>query len=317
MDLRFPIMRYDHTMPLLEGRVEIPGWTIVPERTPAMIFNDIEFLRTGDFGLCDLNTGYWPQAIEEGWDLIGLPIFIKRKPVYQYLFVRNDIKKPSDLEGKTIATSFYPTGITTLLQGLLTERHGVDPSKLTWLANGGSKVFPRHEAPQTITIATERKDPWDRLLAGEVDAIITDISDGHAWEALEGSSDVHRLFVDYMAEDRKLYEETGMYTPMHLLVMSGTLDRENPGLARSIYEAFEEAKRLAYQDILNDRSGFGVVYLRERFVEQTKTWGDPWKYGVAANRDTVETFARYNADQGITKHQLSIDELFAAGTLDT
>jgi 4,5-dihydroxyphthalate decarboxylase len=316
MDLRFPTMRYDHTMPLLEGRVDIPGWTIKPERTPAMVFGDVESLRTGDFGLCDLNTGYWPQAIEEGWELIGLPLFIKRKPVYQYLFVSNAIETPSDLEGKTIATNFYPTGITTLLQGLLTERHGVDASKLSWLANSGSDVFPRHDGPQTISIAAERKDPWDRLLGGEVDAIITDISDGEVWVDLESSPDVHRLF-DYVAEDRKLYEETGMFTPMHLIVMSAKLDRENPGLARSIYDGFEEAKRLAYQDILNDRSGFGVLYLRERFVEQNNTWGDPWKYGVAANRDTVETFARYNAEQGVTKRQLALEELFAKGTLGT
>jgi len=232
------------------------------------------------------------------------------------LFVSNDIEKPSDLEGKTIATNCYPTGMTTLLQGLLTERHGVDASKLSWLANGGSDVFPRHDAPQTISIAAERKDPWDRLLGGEVDGIITDISDGDVWVGLESSPAVHRLF-DYVTEDRKLYEETGMFTPLHLIVMSATLDRENPDLARSIYDGFEEAKRLAYQDILNDRSGFGVLYLRERFVEQTNTWGDPWKYGVTANRDTVETFARYNVDQGVTKRQLAVEELFAKGTLDT
>jgi 4,5-dihydroxyphthalate decarboxylase len=153
-------------------------------------------------------------------------------------------------------------------------------------------------------------------LAGEVDAIITDISDGDAWVALESNPNVHRLF-DYMAEDRKLYEQTGMYTPMHLIVMSAKLDREHPGLARAIYDAFDEAKRLAYQDILNDRSGFGVLYLRERFVEQTKDWGDPWKYGVTANRDVTETFARYNADQGLTKRHMAVEELFAKGTLDT
>jgi 4,5-dihydroxyphthalate decarboxylase len=317
MDLRFPIMRYDHTMPLLDGRAEIPGVTITPEPTPAMVSDDIASLRTGDFGLCDLNTGYWPQAIEEGWELIGLPLFIKRKPVYQYLFVSNNVQSPSDLEGKCVATNFYPTGITILLQGLLRHRHGVDTRTMTWVANGQSKVFPMHEGGPTVEVAEgERKAPWDRLLEGEVDAIITDISDGEAWEKLEGSPNVHRLF-DYMAEDKKLYDETGIYTPMHLIVMSKKLDRDNPGLARKVYDAFEDAKRLAYRDILNDRAGFSVVYLRERFVEQTREWGDPWKYGVSVNRDTVDTFAQYNAEQGITSRQLTVEELFAESTLDT
>ena len=317
MDLRFPVMRYDHTMPLLDGRVEIPGVTIKPEPTPPMVSADVPSLRTGGFGLCDLNTGYWPQAIEEGWDLVGLPLFIKRKPVYQYLFVSNDVTSPSDLEGKRIATNFYPTGITILLQGLLRERHGVDTASITWVANATSGVFPLHDGSPAVKVADgERKAPWDRLLEGEVDGIISDISDGDVWEKLENSPNVHRLF-DYVAEDRRLYEETGVYTPMHLIVMSRRLDREHPGLARQVYDAFEEAKRLAYRDILNDRAGFSVVYLRERLVEQMGTWGDPWKYGVTANRGTVETFARYNADQGITGRQLAVEELFAEGTLDT
>ena len=316
MDIRFPNMRYDHTMPLLDGRVEIEGVTLKPELTPAMISDDVESLRTGDFGLCDLNTGYWPTAIEEGWELIGLPLFIKRKPVYQYLFVSNDIMEPSQLEGKRIATNFYPTGITTLVQGLLKERHGVDTSTLTWVANGKSRVFPLHKGSPSVEVQEERKQPWDRLLDGEVDGLVSDISDGEAWEKLEGSRNVHRLF-DYMAEDRKLYEETGMYTPMHLIVMSKKLDRDNPGLARKLYDAFEEAKRLAYRDIMNDRAGFSVLYLRERLVEQVRDWGDPWKYGVAANRTTVETFARYNADLGLTGRELRVEELFAESTLDT
>ena len=31
MDLPFPKMRYDHTMPLLDGRVEVPGVTGILE----------------------------------------------------------------------------------------------------------------------------------------------------------------------------------------------------------------------------------------------------------------------------------------------
>ena len=316
MDLRFPIMRYDHTMPLLEGRVEIPGWTIKPERTPAMVFNDVASLRTGDFGLCDLNVGYWPQAIEEGWQIVGLPLFIKRKGIFQYLWVSDRVQTPSGLEGKTIATNFYPTGITILTQGLLTERYGVDPSKLTWLANSVSSVFPRHPAPQRVQVAEDQKDPWDRLIQGEVDAIITDISDGDAWMRLGSSPHVHRLF-DYQTEDKRLYDEGGIYPPMHVIVMSKKLDEKHPRLARLVYDAFEEAKRLAYQDILNDRAGFSVVYLRERFVDQQREWGDPWKYGTSANKTTTETFARYNAEQGITKRPLRIEELYAASVLDT
>jgi hypothetical protein len=58
MDLQFPKMRYGHTMPLVDGRVGIPGMTLKIGSTPSMIADDIPLLRTGDFGLCDLNMGY-------------------------------------------------------------------------------------------------------------------------------------------------------------------------------------------------------------------------------------------------------------------
>ncbi len=58
MELPFPIMRYDHTMPLLEGRVKIEEVDLKPVRTSSMVFNDVPELREGNFGLCDLNMGY-------------------------------------------------------------------------------------------------------------------------------------------------------------------------------------------------------------------------------------------------------------------
>ena len=102
-----------------------------------------------------------------------------------------------------------------------------------------------------------------RLIAGELDAIITDISDTKMFENLENHPKIKRLFPDYLNEDQKLYRETAIYTPVHMIVMSRKLDRERPELAAKFYAAFEKAKALAYDDILSDRGGFSVVYLRE------------------------------------------------------
>ena len=65
MDLLFPKMRYDHTMPLLDGRIKVPGVTLKPVATPAMVWEDQPELRTGAFGLCDLHGGYRLSAIED------------------------------------------------------------------------------------------------------------------------------------------------------------------------------------------------------------------------------------------------------------
>lgn len=319
MELPFPIMRYDITLPLLDGRVEVPGVRLKPTRTFSMVFKDEPQLRQGDFGLCDFNLGYLLPAIEAGWELIGLPVFVKRKPAYQFIFCRADarIETPRDLEGKRVGSRTYRTALTVWARGLLHQFHGVDLTKLRWVI-WGAEVFPIHDAAAQIDfIADRQKSVADALLDGDVEALITDISDVGLFEALEGNPKVRRLFPEYQREDERLYRETGIYTPVHLIVMSKHLDRQQPDLARKLYDAFEQAKAQAYKDILSDMAGFSVVYLRERMLEQRERWGDPFQYGLAANENTMDTFIRYNVEQGMIRGPVAYEQIFARGTLNT
>jgi 4,5-dihydroxyphthalate decarboxylase len=312
-------MRYDITMPLFEGRVEIPGVRLKPVRMSSMVFGPYPDLQNGDFGLCDLNLGYFPPAVEAGWEIVGLPVFSKRKPTYQFVFCRTNagIERPSDLRGKRIGSRSYRTALTVWGRGLLQELHGLPWRETTWVV-WTNEVFPVHAPDARIEAPPDpQKSVVQALLDGDVDAILTDISDTQFMATLEHDGRVRRLFPDYAAEDLKLYREMGIYTPVHLMVMSRKLDRAHPELARKLYDAFEQAKQIAYDDITSDRGGLTVVYLRERWLEQQAQWGDPWKYGMAANRRTPDTFMAYNVDQGMIRGPLGNDALFAAGTLET
>lgn len=317
LEIGFPVMRYDITLPLSQGRVEIEGVKLAPVKTPAMVFSDNPALRTGDFGLWDLNIGYLPPAVEAGWEIVTLPVFIKRKPAYQFIFCRTDrgIRSPRDLEGKRIGSTSYRTALTVWLRGLLKNRHGVEITRMRWLAARGH--FPIYDEQTPIDDPGGRIDPVDLLIKGEVDAIMTDISDFKLLEKLENNPNVTRLFPDYPEDDKKLYRETGIYTPVHVVVMSKKLDRQCPDLARKLYDAFEQSKKIAYEDILNDQAGFSVVYLRERMQDQIGKWGDPWKYGLKVNRSTIDAFLQYNHEQGMTRGKLSYEEIFAESTLET
>ena len=318
IEIEFPVMRYDITLPLLEGRVPIDGVTLKPVKSSSMINKDDPKLRAGDFGLMDLNIGYFLPAIEAGWEIIGLPVFSKRKPVYQLIFCHADaaIRAPQDLAGKRIGSRTYRTALTVWARGLLRERYGVDLSKVRWILQA-KEVFPVHDDRVAIEYVDESKNMSQRLIAGELDAIITDISDTKMFENLESNAKIRRLFPDYVKDDEQLYRETGIYTPVHMIVMSRKLDRERPELAAKFYAAFEKAKQIAYDDILSDRGGFSVVYLRERMKEQMATWGDPWTYGLKANQTTIDAFIKYNVEQGMIRNAPSLKDIFAAGTLDT
>ena len=317
LEIGFPLVRYEITLPLLQNRVEVEGVRLNPTRTPSMVFKDNAALRTGEFGLWDLNIGYLLPAIEAGRELVALPVFVKRKPAYQFIFCRADrgIKTPKNLEGKRVGSTSYRTALTVWARGLLKNRHGVDITKMRWLAVPGH--FPIYDERTEIESPAKRIDPVDVLIKGEVDAIITDISDAKMFEKLENSPQLTRLFPNYLDEDEKLYRDTGIYTPVHVIVMSKKLDRQDPDLARRLYDAFEESKRIAYEDILSDQAGFSVVYLRERMKDQIEKWGDPWKYGIKANRSTIDAIIQHNQEQGMTRGKLSDKDIFAGSTMDT
>ena len=318
LEIEFPMMRYDITMPLLEGRVPIEGVKLKPVKSSSMINKDDPKMKAGEFGLCDLNIGYFLPAIEAGWEIIGLPVFSKRKPVYQLIFCHADagIRAPKDLEGKRIGSRTYRTALTLWARGLLRENYGVDFSTVQWVLQA-KEVFPVHDQKAKIDYVDESKNMSQRLIGGELDAIITDISDTKMFENLENSPKIKRLFPDYVREDQMLYAETGIFTPVHMIVMSRKLDREHPDLAAKFYAAFERAKEIAYDDSLSDRGGFSVVYLREKMKEQTAAWGDPWKYGIKANKTTFDAFIKYNVEQGMIRSAPSYRDIFASGTLDT
>jgi 4,5-dihydroxyphthalate decarboxylase len=317
-EVEFPVMRYDITLPLLEGRVPIEGVRLKPVKCSSMINKEDLKMMSGEFGLTDLNIGYFLPAIAAGWQIIGLPVFSKRKPAYQLIFYHADsnIRAPRDLEAKRIGSRTYRTALTVWARGLLREHYGVDFSEVQWVLQA-KEVFPVHDHNLKIEYVDESKNMAQRLIAGELDAIITDISDTKMFKNLESHPKIKRLFPDYAKEDQQLYRDTGIYTPVHMIVMSRKLDRAQPELAAKFYAAFEQAKQIAYDDVLSDRGGFSIVYLRERLKEQMATWGDPWKYGIKANKITIDAFIKYNVEQGMIRAAPSYADVFSAGTLDT
>lgn len=316
-----PNFRYDILQPLLQGRATIEGATL---RTsgPADLagFFDQPRFKAGDFGLLDINMGDVVPAIDAGWDMRCLPVFIKRKPVYNYLWVRADrgIDAPTNLEGKTLATVGYSSSISVYTRGFLQHFYDVDLSKLRWLVNSPGP-FAIHNPAIAIDIASgPPRSSAQRLLDGEVDASTGDITDLGVWKALEASRDVKHLFADYRAENIKLLKERGIYTPVHIIVIGGKLDREQPALARQVLEAFERSRQIAYEDALCDATSYSLkMEMREQLGDEVREFGEIYVHGLSKNSTVVDLFLDYCHEQGVTKNRLAVEQVFARSTLDT
>lgn len=317
-----PNHRYDILQPLFQGRVPLDGFTLTHSGyTESAGYWDNEKFKNGDFGLLDTNVGDVLPAIEAGWDMVCLPVFNKRKPVYNYLWVRADrgIDSPKDLEGKTLATVGYASSISTYTRGFLQRFYGVDLSKIRWMSAAPSRLPMYRNIEAQIDIASgPRKSPVQRLMDGEVDGSTGDITDAAAWAALESNPQVKRMFPDYQELNKRLFKEHGIFTPTHIIVMGGKLYRQHPGLARKIYNAFLASKELAVQDALGDGSSYSIiVHAREHFRDQLKEWGDLYPMGIKADRNTIDWFLDFNLDQGLTKQRMTYEQIFAKDTLDT
>jgi 4,5-dihydroxyphthalate decarboxylase len=130
---------------------------------------------------------------------------------------------------------------------------------------------------------------------------------------------VRRLFPDFRRVERAYYERTGIFPIMHVIVLKEELAREHPWLPRALYEAFTEAKRLAYRRIADTAVLPYVLPWLVAEMEETRALmgDDPFPYGVAKNRKTVETLAGYSFRQGLAPRRLTAEELFCESLLDT
>jgi 4,5-dihydroxyphthalate decarboxylase len=156
----------------------------------------------------------------------------------------------------------------------------------------------------------------DMVAAGELDAFI-----GARRPATFGgdAGRVRRLFPDFRRAERAYYEKTGIFPIMHTVVVREELAREHPWLPRSLYDAFIEAKRLAYGRL---EQSFGLPYalpwvLAEAEETRALMGDDPFPYGVARTRKALGVLAGYTHRQGLAPRRLAIEEMFWESTLDT
>jgi 4,5-dihydroxyphthalate decarboxylase len=315
-----PNFRYDILQPLVQGRVKVSGIELKLSglMETARFFDDPRF-RDGDFGILDTNWGDVLQQLEAGGDFRCLPVFIKRKPVHAFLWVRADrnINVPKDIEGKTIGTGAYRSAISIFTRGFLHHFHGVDLGKLRWLANTPDRVDLSARGIPVVHPSDPSKHAAQRLLDGEIDVCTGDITNANLWAALESSSQVKRLFPDYQERTRDLWLEHKIFTPVHLIVIGGKLDRESPKIARNLYDAFTQSKEMAYRDALGDGTSFSpLLNARDTFRDQMRELGDIYPFGIKANAAAINMFLDYNFEQHLTSTRLSIEQVFAQSTLD-
>jgi 4,5-dihydroxyphthalate decarboxylase len=256
-----------------------------------------------------------------GEPLVAIPVFPSFAFRHSAIFVRHDagIREPRDLVGKRVGVPKYHMTAAVWVRGILEDEYGVSPNDLDWFEGGEGAAVK--EVDVTLPPGLRhRLVPGGRTLgqllaAGELDAFIGARRPAGAG----GAAPVRRLFPDFRRVERAYYEKTGIFPVMHTVVLKEELAHEHPWLPRALYEAFAEAKRLAYQRLADTAVLPYVLPWLVAEVEETRALmgNDPFPYGVSRTRKTVETLAGYSFRQGLAPRRLTMEELFHKSLLDT
>jgi len=157
----------------------------------------------------------------------------------------------------------------------------------------------------------------EMLESGAIDALYA----GHTPSCvLQRKPSVRRLFPSYREEEQAYFRKAGVFPIGHTVVIRADVLERHPWVARSLYTAFDEAKRCMYKDL--DEVAvlkYALPWLTEAYEEVVELFGaeDWWQYGIEPNRVTIETFLRYCREQGIVSRALTPEDLFASSLHST
>lgn len=318
LSLTFACGGYDRMQPLMTGAVQPEGIDLnfLEIQAPREIFD--RMVGRNEFDVSELSGSEFVAQTGAGdCPFVALPVFPSKMFRHGFICVnaKAGIKTPKDLEGKRIGSPMYTQTAAVYIRGILQNEYGVDLSTVHWVMGAvekaGSHGNPQPRPllkPVEIEIASPDKSLGDMLADGEIDAILG----SRLPENLGTHPDVVRLFPDYREAEREHFIRTRIHPIMHLVAIRKDVHEEHPWVASSLYKAFNQAKDLAVRQM--HFSGAQHLMLPWLFPDLDEIdeifGGDPWPYGVEANRETLEALVLYMVQQDFIAESIPVEDLF-------
>jgi 4,5-dihydroxyphthalate decarboxylase len=317
---------YDRVQPLLDGRVRIPGVELdctiqYPTQTFARAFTEAP----ADISELSAST-YVMQAATGECPYVAVPAFVSRAFRHGGFYVRagSGIAEPKDLEGRLVGVPEYQMTMALWARGLLADDFGVDTDKIRYRTGGtneaGRKERLALDLPARMDVAPidETRTLNDMLVAGELDALI---APGPPTAFTRGDPAVRRLFADPKRSEQDYFRRTGIFPIMHLVGIRRGLADTHPGLARAVYGAFLEARRIAMDELAATATASAnrihLPWLASEWEETRLLMGDDfWPYGLSANLKDLQALCRYSHAQHLAPRALDPAALFHPETVD-
>ncbi len=326
LKLSFACWNYDRTRALMDGSVQPDGIDLNYLNLPVEE-TFFRMARHREFDVAEMSlSSYCVSLSRPEKPFIALPVFPSRFFRHSSIYVcaAAGINEPKDLIGKRIASPEYQMTAPVWIRGILQDFYGVPvvpPGGQPYLYGGEEEIGRveklKLELPPNIKLqAIGPTQTLSQMLHdGDIDALYTARMPS-SFRRNDGK--VKRLFENYGEIERAYWRETKIFPIMHTIVMRRDVYEANRWIAQSLTKAFLESQRRTYDDLaetaaLKSMLPWLVLHVEEARREMGEDW---WPYGLERNRKTLETFTRYHFEQGLSKQQLSPDDLFAPESLE-
>lgn len=315
---------YDRTRALMDGTVRPEGIDLNYLALPVEE-TFFRMLRNREFDCSEMSLSSYTASLgAENPPFIAIPVFPSRFFRHSCIFVsaKSGIRKPEDLKGKRVGVPEYQMTAPVWIRGILADDYGVKVTDVEHFSGGeeepGRDEKLKIDLPSAIKLSPiPAGKTLSRMLAeGELDALLT----ARAPSTFHTQPDaVKRLFPDYVDQEKAYYRRTKIFPIMHTVVIRRDVYAASPWVAQSLAKAFGSAKARAYASYDQTAALPAMVPWLTAHIEEAKRemGADWWPYGVAANRQVLETFLRYHHEQGLSKRRLAPEELFAKETLES
>jgi 4,5-dihydroxyphthalate decarboxylase len=312
---------YDHFRDFRLGAVTAQGidhtWSVLGHHE---VF--ARFTANREWDVAELSIAkFAAQVTRDEPDIVGLPVICSRLFRFGSFYVnrKSGIRTVEDLRGKRVGSPEWAHSAAVYMRGWMHNEVGVKLDQVHWYQAGANspgrdeKVELSLPGGVRLTRVPDRSLS-DLLAAGDIDcAIIARPPDCFR----RGHPDVVRLYPDYQEMEALYYQRTGVWPIMHLIAMRRAVLEENPWVARNLYNAFLESKNRSVERLLDPAvSRYPLPWLATYGREMRDRFGgDPFPYGIEANRSTFSQLLAYAHQQGIAHKLVDPEEVFPAGIM--
>lgn len=264
---------------------------------------------------------FMTQVTRADSDIIGLPVICSRLFRFSSFYVnkKSGIRTVQDLKGKRVGSPEWAHSAAVYMRGWMHNEAGVKLPEVHWVqagANAPGRVEKVElNLPPGVEITRIADKSLSQMLAsGEIDCAIIARPPTCF---LEGHPDVERLYPDYLGMEEEYYQRTQVWPIMHIIAVQKHIIDENPWVARNLVNAFEESKRRSVERLLDPAvSRYPLAWLPTYGRKMRDMFGgDPFPFGIEANRPTFEQMLLYTYQQGIAHRHVQPEDLFPKGVM--